>query len=66
MIDFFLIARIFNPTLGHTDNTKGIHERRCNTEHCGQGIQTIGDLLSNVCRQSGLFTFCVDDFDYGP
>nr|WP_319491131.1 2-oxoacid:acceptor oxidoreductase subunit alpha [uncultured Desulfobacter sp.] len=29
----------------------------------GQGIQTIGDLLSEVCHQSGLFTFSVDDFE---
>ena len=29
----------------------------------GQGIQTIGDLLSDVCHQSGLFTFSVDDYE---
>ncbi|WP_035237563.1 2-oxoacid:acceptor oxidoreductase subunit alpha [Desulfobacter vibrioformis] len=29
----------------------------------GQGIQTIGDLLSEVCHQSGLFIFSVDDFE---
>ncbi|WP_321492535.1 2-oxoacid:acceptor oxidoreductase subunit alpha [uncultured Desulfobacter sp.] len=29
----------------------------------GQGIQTIGDLLSEVCHHSGLFTFSVDDFE---
>lgn len=29
----------------------------------GQGIQTIGDLLCDVCHQSGLFIFSVDDFE---
>lgn len=29
----------------------------------GQGIQTIGDLLSDVCHHSGLFTFSVDDYE---
>ena len=29
----------------------------------GEGIQTIGDLLSEVCHHSGLFTFSVDDFE---
>ncbi len=29
----------------------------------GQGIQTIGDLLSEVCHHSGLFTFSVDDYE---
>ena len=29
----------------------------------GQGIQTIGDLLCEVCHQSGLFIFSVDDFE---
>ncbi|MFO7750497.1 MAG: 2-oxoacid:acceptor oxidoreductase family protein, partial [Desulfobacteraceae bacterium] len=29
----------------------------------GQGIQTIGSLLSNVCHRSGLFIFAVNDFE---
>ncbi len=29
----------------------------------GQGIQTIGTLLAEVCHRAGLFTFSVDDFE---
>ena len=29
----------------------------------GQGIQTIGTLLSQVCHHAGLFSFSVDDFE---
>ncbi len=29
----------------------------------GQGIQTIGTLLAEVCHSAGLFTFSIDDFE---
>ncbi|MBF0572306.1 MAG: 2-oxoacid:acceptor oxidoreductase subunit alpha [Desulfamplus sp.] len=29
----------------------------------GQGIQTIGSLLAEVCHSAGLFTFSIDDFE---
>ena len=29
----------------------------------GQGIQTIGTLLAEVCQKAGLFIFSVDDYE---